>query len=169
MAFFYRRIPLHLQVKTDANGAKTKAIVPLFVPHEREKIIAAMESGTKFDSDIEPVGLPVTDPVRGFFYGHVFEWVCGIYEKYTQEDITCKRDLFAKSLLGAIFKKQYTNFEFGDLSFTVLNEPISFSKNESMKKMNHAIDIWTKFFAELGETFPIPDKEWRTNGAKNKE
>jgi len=169
MAFFYRRIPLHLVMEKNLNGVEVPKIIPLFVPHERDKIVQAMREGMKFESDIEPVGLPVTDPVRGFFFGHVFQWVVDVYEKYTQEDVTCKPELFAKSFLGAIYKGECQKYSFGDITFNVEVKPISFSKSESMKRMNHAIDIWTKFFAELGETFPIPDKEWRTNGVKNKE
>ena len=139
-------------------------IIPIFERYERERITELLANGRRVSVLYVLDEMNVTDPIRAFFYGHVFEWVTEIYEKYTQQDIAhdISRQEFGKTLLKAIWAKDSNDFEFYDgIRFSVDRIPISFSRNDSIKRIMEATDIWTKYFAELGEDFPIPDKEWR--------
>lgn len=149
----YRPIPL---------SNLTGKITLLFESYERDRVNALLNDGTKLQAVIQPVSVEVSDKIRGFFYGHVFEWVAGVYEKHVQESVTCDRKEFGKNLLKAIYERESNKYEFFGIDFKVDEKPLSFSRSDSTKRIMRAIDIWTVFFAEkVGETFPQPDKEWK--------
>lgn len=155
MAILYRPVPL---------SAATGKIQILFEDYERERILDLLKNGVKLQVVIDTPSVEVSDEIRGFFYGHVFKWVASIYEKHTQEVVTCNKVEFGKSLLKAIYDEQKGKFEFCGVGFEVDKKPLSFSRNDSTKRLMEATDIWTLWFANnLGETFPIPDKLWKLN------
>lgn len=140
----------------------TGKITILFEDYERERVNDMLKNGTLLQAVIEPVSVEVTDGIRGFFFGHVFKWVTAVYEKHTQETVYSNKVEFGKNLLKAIYERESSKFEFCGIEFKVEDKPLSFSRNDSAKRIMRAVDIWTLWFAEnLQETFPQPDKDWK--------
>ncbi len=146
----------------------TGKLLPVLEPYEIDLIRTTLSEGKRlyFLGGLGTEIKPVSDPMRAFFFGHVFNWVTSVYEKYTQETVkgdAKDRQLFGRRMLEAIYKAETETIQFKGLQIVMEIDPISFSSNGSdMGKLLNAIDVWTSWFAtELGETFPQPDPHYK--------
>jgi len=147
----------------------------LLEPYQKAEFDFYTDNGKKIQAACDLFEAAISDKQRQFFYGKVFVWAANTHAKYRGIDFKKGTNLqdFGKKLLIAIYdyyKKDietYTADSEGKISFCFDTKVISFSKNDSNKRLQEAIDIWTVFFAEeYGEVFPIPDIEWRKNEPK---
>ena len=58
-------------------------------PYEKEEMLLNMKRNqTKYQSITRPTkGSKVSDPVRAFFYGVVFDWVANILHEYSEHPV----------------------------------------------------------------------------------
>lgn len=157
-------LPKREVVVSDVTGTLT----PLLENYERKNIKELIAKGKKVVCVFKFGKKEVSDPVRKFFYGHVFYWVTAMVEKYAQEDVLIDKQLYGKRFLNKLYElkngKKCTKHSFLDVDFETEEEELSYSKKGDMEILFKAVDIWTLWFAEkLGETFPIPDPLWRIN------